>query len=309
MCNPTQTLTEKGVQLKDKIIKKLLDLDTGELIEIKEGDKVKITSQKQTEAIQKSYDTKEKNDEIREWSYELGGFIFVLFKYCNQLFKDFEDIKQEDITKLFYLATFVDYNGCLVYNCSFMNKLDMQKNLNISTSCFYEFYSKMIDCEIFLEQNNKIIINQEYFIKGNLVKQIQKQNDYTRVYIRTIRYLYENVSIRQHSQLGNYFKIIPFIHRQQNVLCWNPDEINNQVQLMHVNELKEILGCHRNTVRSFIKNMLSVRLSNGEAILGFFRTEYDEGLSYIIVNPRVFYGGNFNLKGGKQDIIRWFERK
>jgi len=55
--------------------------------------------------------------------------------------------------------------------------------------------------------------------------------------------------------------------------------------------------------------MLKVRLENDEAIIGFWRTDYDEGYSKIIVNPKVFYGGNFNIKGGRQEIIRWFERK
>ena len=74
-------------------------------------------------------------------------------------------------------------------------------------------------------------------------------------------------------------------------------------------DLQQILGCHRHTARKFISDMLKVGLENGEAIVGFWRTDYNEGYSKIIVNPKVFYGGNFNIKGGRQEIIKWFERK
>ena len=74
-------------------------------------------------------------------------------------------------------------------------------------------------------------------------------------------------------------------------------------------DLKEVLSCHRHTARKFISDMLKVRLEDDEAIIGFWRTDYDEGLSKVIVNPKVFYGGNFNIAGGRQEILRWFERK
>ena len=76
-----------------------------------------------------------------------------------------------------------------------------------------------------------------------------------------------------------------------------------------VDDLQTILDCHRHTARKFISDMLKIRLDNDEAIIGFWRTDYDERLSKVIVNPRVFYGGNFKLKNGRQDIIKWFERK
>jgi hypothetical protein len=52
--------------------------------------------------------------------------------------------------------------------------------------------------------------------------------------------------------------------------------------------------------------MLKIRLDNDEAILGFWRTDYDEGFSKVIINPKVFYGGNFKLKDGRNEIMKWF---
>ena len=289
------------------IINTLIDTNTGEYIEMYEGDRLTIVRKQQQEAISKQKETKKKNMELEGWNRELGGFVFVLFKYCDVILKQLPEITPEDITKLFYLATYVDYDGYLVLNHSYMSRQGMNSLLQIHASTFGTFFNKMKKLQIFVQdENDNVKISKRYFVKGEINKKTKEYYDYTRMYVKTIRYLFENVSLRSHKQLGNYFKIIPYIHRQQNVLCWNPDSLRNEIKLMHVKDLKDILGYHRNGVRGFIKDLLSVRLENGESILGFFRTEYDEGKSYIIVNPKIFYGGNFDLDDGKRAVIKWF---
>jgi hypothetical protein len=289
------------------IERELIDKETGEVITVYEGDSLRIVREQQKEAIKLSLETKQLNEEVSEWNEELGGFVFVLFKYCNNLLEQHKEITPEDITKLFYLATYVDYDGYLVYDGQYMTRANMQNILGLSINIFDVFFNKMKKIGIFsVDKCKNIKINKRYFSKGEIDKEIQQYYDYTRVYIDTIRYLYNNVDKRNQKQLGNYFKLIPYIHRQQNTLCHNPSDDISNIKLMTVNELKDILGYHRNGVRGFIKELLSTRLDNNEAILGFFRTEYDEGKSYIIVNPKVFYGGNFKLKNGRNEVIKWF---
>ncbi|MDD4778976.1 MAG: hypothetical protein PHT02_00035 [Tissierellia bacterium] len=234
--------------------------------------------------------------------------MFVLFKYCDEIFKDTPELTPDDITKLFYLATFVDYEGYLIYNDSYLKRKDMNNILCITRNNFDLFFNKMKKLKIFILDENKCVkINKGFFYKGELEKAIQQNYNYTRVYINTVRYLFEHVPKANHKQLGTYFKLIPYIHRQQNTLCWNPECDIVDIYLMHVRDLQEILGYHRNSVRGFINGLLSIRLDNNEAILGFFRTEYDEGKSYIIVNPKVFYGGNFKFEDDKNSIIKLFK--
>lgn len=294
----------------------LLDLETGQLVEVyeqdackivslKDGDKLKVLSSQQLDVIKKNYRDKALNDEMTEWNDELGGFVFVLYKYSNELMSKHKELIPEDVTKLFYLATFVSYDGVLMWENAPMDKKVMREKLGMCKDRFLDFLNKMSNLGIVIVED-VIKINKSYFTKGEIVKEIKKNLDYTRIYVKSIRYLYENVPQRRHGQLGNYFKLIPYIHRQKNVLCHNPNASISEVTPMHVRELQELLGCHRNSVRSFIRDMLSVRLDGNEAILGFFRTEYDEGKSYVIINPKVFYGGNFNLEDGKNSIIKWF---
>lgn len=283
--------------------------DTGEYIQLEEGDKLKIIKKKQIEIIEDKNKNSKMNKEMKEWNEDLGGFIFVLFKYCDNILNQHKEIIVEDITKLFYLATYVNNNGYLVYKNNHMQKDDMQYLLNMSREKFSIFFNKMIKLNIFiLENKNSIKINKEYFTKGSINKDMKKYYDYTRMYIKTIRYLFENVSIRGHKRLGNYFKLIPYMHRQQNVLCWNPEGRVEDIKLMTLYDLKEIIGYSKNGIKGFIKEMLSIRLENGESIIGFFVTDPDFWKSVIIVNPKVFYGGNFNIKDGRDTVTKWFGR-
>ena len=290
-------------------VRRLYDLDTGNIIEVHKGDTLKLIRKDQKNNIEKIIKSKEATKEMKEWNEQLGGFVFVLFKYCDKIFKDYPDITAEDITKLFYLATYVDYGGYLVYEKAYVNRKILKDMLGLSLKAFDLFFNKMKNNNIFTQDEDKnILINKEYFFKGEVNKEVDKHYNYTRVYVNTIRYLFDNVSKSKHKRLGIYFKLIPFIHRQHNTLCWNPDSDKSEIKLMHVRELQELLGYHRNGVRGFIKELLSVKLDNGESILGFFRTEYDEGKSYIIINPKVFYGGNFNLDEGKSSVVKWFSK-
>lgn len=294
------------ISSKKEIVKILADIETGETIEIHKGDKLKITSLEQRNAIQKSIKTKELNELTKEWNSQFGGFVFILFKYSNLILEKNKEITPEDITKLFYLSTYVDYNGFIIYEDSQMNKTTMMKILNIKKRRFDTFFKRMKDANIFIYENKIIKINTDYFIKGVITRDIHLNNNFTRLYINSIRFIYENVNISSHSQLGIYFKLIPYIHRQRNLLCHNPDCYEDDIKLMNVNELKNILGYHRNGVRKFINSLLSIKLNNGESILVSVKNDPDEGKSFIIINPKVIYGGNFDLKKGQQIITKWF---
>ena len=173
--------------------------DTGEYIQLEEGDKLKIIKKKQMDIIEDKNKKSKMNKEMKEWNEDLGGFIFVLFKYCDNILNQHKEIIVEDITKLFYLATYVNNNGYLIYKNKYMQKDDMQYLLDMSREKFNCIFNKMIRLSIFILENKiNIKINKEYFTKGSINKDMKKYYDYTRMYIKTIRYLFENVSIRDH---------------------------------------------------------------------------------------------------------------
>ena len=171
---------------------------------------------------------------------------------------------------------------------------------------FSRFLNTMIKLGIIFKRGNIYQINKQYFIKGVIDRYTKQYNDFTRIYINSVRYLYENIPVKKHKQLGAYFKIIPYIHRQQNTLCWNPDSNVADIKLMSLKELASILGYHENSINRLINTLMDTKLDNGESIVAFISNTKNKSKSYIILNPRIFYGGNFDLPDGIKGIIKWF---
>ena len=287
---------------------KYINLETGEFIEIGKNDRIKIISNKQQEAIDKSKTSNKLNKETKELNKNLGGFVFLLFKYGDEILSQHKEINSEDITRLFYLATYVDFKGYLIYEDGFMIRKCMQELLKMSREKFTNYFNKMKKCEIFIiDEFKNIKINKNYFTKGEIDNEIKEYYGYTRLYINTIRYLFENVIDSNKKRLGNYFKLIPYIHRQSNVLCLNPNSRYEEIQIMTLYELKEIMGYSKNGVRGFINELFSIKLKDGSPMIGFFVMSPDFWKSVVVVNPKIVYGGNYNLDGGVKYFEKWFQ--
>jgi len=283
------------------IRRELKDIKTGEIIKLYEGDR--IIRKSQTEVIHK----KKLNDEVKVFNESLGGFVFVLYRYCDTLFKN---LKEEDVSRLFYIATFVNYEGFIIYEKKKVTKQILGNMLNFSPKNFNIFFDDMKRQNILLEENvnNKsyIKMNMNYFHKGKIVKEISN-NNYGRIYIETIRYLYNNIQPRKRKYLGYLYKIIPYIHREKNILCFNTDAKDGEgLNIIRAADLKEFLGLHRNTIRTFINELVEIRLQDNSNIIVFIKNSKDDNKLPIMINPKIFYGGNLKSVDGK-NILELFK--
>lgn len=309
----------KGVEfihiMENEVQKRLVDFDTGQVYEIKEGDIFSILSKEQRQIIKKKYEKMDVNENMRGYNKELGGFIFLLFKYSDLLLERYDEIDPQDITKLFYLATYVNYEGYLMYDNTnkVMSKKSLMNKIGVTRSKFDTFFKKMVDLGILTYKNKKIRVNNELFFKGSMDEVIKSRKDYTRMYIDSIRYLYNNVHKKSHKRLGNYFKIIPYIHRQENVLCWNPDSHVSNMKTMVLRDLKNILNYEYSSAKEFIRKLFDLKLKEGNHIMGFFHRSINFWDSIIIINPKVVYGGDFmgnkdmSFEENKQRLLKYFE--
>lgn len=233
--------------------------------------------------------------DIQKWNDKNGGFIFLMFLYGQGLFERLDEMLQEDIFKLIYVSTFLEYDSTLK-----INREKMKDLLGLSRNAFDIFFNKMKKIELFKDEEKTITINNQYISKGVLQKYIKQYNDFTRVYINTIRYLYENVPIRKHRQIGSFLKLIPYAHRETNILCWNPISNIEEIKFITLKDFVDILGYSRSNIPKFCNTLRDVKLENGEYIISFIESK-------IIINPRVTYGGNFDIEGGKDTILKWFQ--
>jgi len=238
-------------------------------------------------------DIESNKTDIQKWNDENGGFIFSLFRYNNCLFNGIPDLIQEDIFKIFYISIYLNYDNYLS-----INKKDMNNLLEMSRERFGQFFNKVVNLNILIKDGKLLKLNNLYLSKGALDKKIKQYNDFTRVYINSIKSLYENNNIRKHSQIGALFKLIPYIHRESNILCFNQTDDILEINKIITKDILSILDYHRsNSIKRTFSDIVFI---NNEPIIKFS----DIG---IIINPRVFYGGNFNILGEISGILKWFK--
>lgn len=259
-----------------------LDEETGELINYGRG---RFISEEQDEAIRKKR-AKSAGEE------EQGDFIWSLFKYCKELFPD---LNCPSITRLFYLATFVEYNGNrLIDNKTgeFFTKRQVKRKLMLTDSVFTSFWNDMINNKIIsVDDNGLVILNTALFKKGKIDKRCKK--DFIRVYCDCVRLIYESTSnMRDHAKLAYIFKIIPYVNRKNNIVCFNPEELDdNKVQPMSFGEMCEVIGYDRVNASRLFKDLLKFTV-NGRHLLCYVSLKnYTITGAFVIINPNIYYGG------------------
>lgn len=283
---------------------------TGEIVEVYEGDSVRIIKDKHKNIIENKKYIKKLDDNMKLYNDFYGGFVFSIFKYHNLILDNFKDINESDITRLFYIATFVDYNGYLIFDGNKVVKNDLKLKIKLTKSYFYQFFMKMIKSGLLLEDDDNFIkVNRKYFYKGEIDKKLFKSYSFTRVYINTIRYLYENINSNDCKYLGYLFKMIPYIHYETNILCWNPDCNYKDIDVILTGDLPELLNSHNNTVKNMINGLLKIKLKNKKTAITFIKNNVNDNKLPIIINKEIFYAGKFDLPNGQKYIDKWFEVK
>ena len=293
---------------KKEFVKGIIDFKKNKFTPLNDKDIIKIITPKQIAAFKEIRERSIVKEEAKIFNERLGGFIFIFFKYADKLFENNKDILPSDITKLFYLATFVNYEGCLICEQAPMIKSKMRELLDLTLQTFNAFYERMKKSGIIIEGEGFIKINENYFHKGRVDLAIKEDRGFTRAYINSIRFLYKNVDKRKHEILGNYFKIIPYIHQKNCILCWNPQTDKEDIKPLSAKDLQNILGLHRNSIRKFINELLSVRLNDGSSILIFIKNQVDDNKLPVYVNPKLFYSGDFNPEDKEKITSPLFSR-
>lgn len=271
--------------------KRIIDLETGEYKDYTKDD-LQITTLKDRIRKQEAIEGEKKKHLIRTYNADISHFIFFVYQYCRLNDK----LDQKDMTRLIMTASYVNYKGYLMSdNSKAITKNQLMKILKLSKKYFYEFWNKIEELKIVSEENGKIYLRKSLFFKG-VVKENQKYiqgKKLTRLYIDNIRYLYNNIAISQHKQLGIIFMLIPYINHYHNILCMNPNEsIIDDVEVMTLKKLAEILGYNASYIRQLKKELLKIKLEDGSKLITFVEKEIGEEKKQIIINPEVIYGDN-----------------
>ena len=276
-----------------KIIK-ILNTETGELKEFTEQDGFKYSTNETREIIRSKQDQQQKKEFFQTYTNEYGGFIFSIFKHCKE-FSKHKELNQSDLARLIMLATYINYKGILVLsNVKAMNKNNMNQILKLGDRTFWEFYNKLIKLNIIYQEDENLYLNKKYFFKGEVSvhKAYTKQKDYTRLYINSIRFLYNNVSAAKHKHLGLIFRMIPYINLRWNLLCINPTENDLEIiNIITLGELAELFDYDKKYLFQLRKDLLNIKLKDGSNIISFVECDTDITKKKVCINPQIIFGG------------------
>ena len=258
-----------------------IDDETGEATELIG----RFISEEQDKAIQRKR-LKKIGEEDQD------DFIWSLFTYCGSLFPD---LSCPSVTRLFYIATFVEYDGNRLTDddgYTFLNKRQLKRKLGLTDKVFTDFWREMNDKQILSENADKdVVVNTNLFKKGNIDNRCRK--DFTRVYCNCVRYIYESCkNIRDHTKLAYIFKIIPYVNRKTNVVTYNPEEMDTKKIIpMTIGDFCDAIGYNRNQASRLFKELLKYKVRDKHIMCYVAIDNFNITGMFVIINPDIYYGG------------------
>ena len=237
-------------------------------------------------------------DELRRYQNKLGGFVNVMFVNNELLFNDI--LNPQDTFRFIFLSTHLDYNTNLLVKKGLCNeKIPMNKNdiyfkMKLSKRTFEYFWTNLLENECIYEVENKVYINPKYFTKG---KQEKDVNQFSRIYIETIRFLYEGSNSRNHRNLGYIMKLLPKMNYKTNFIVHNPNEDN--ILNLQPYTLKDIcddlkMSIDKSNMRKFYKTLNETTVEmEGRKYKVFSKITTDDKYDFYLINPLIAYKGKY----------------
>lgn len=237
--------------------------------------------------------------EFNHHQNRLGGFVNVMFINNKLLFGNI--LNPQDTFRFVFLSTFLDYETNLLVTRGVCNtKREITKNeimieMKLNKKTFGRFWSNLIENNFIYEVENKTYVNPEYFIKGEVPKEYNKE--YSRIYIDTIRTLYYCSDSKNHRSLGYIMKLLPKMNYKTNFIVHNPNE--NEISKLIPYSLKEIclelhLSTHKKCMNDFYKNLNEATITMEDKTYKVFTSvTIDKKYDFYIINPLVTYKGRY----------------
>lgn len=308
---------------KTKNITRVITFDSNDNVVndfmINENEEVQIVKKKR-ELTDSQIKILQLKKDKEEWNKELGGFVTMYYIKNELLFSNL-DLEIANISRIIYLATYMDYNSSqsnlLIKHgknnrIEPLNRKDIGQLLNIKDRTLDMFLKNVKENNLLFEENKMYYINPEYFTKGEVKF---NPSEYTRLYINTVRDLFERTTSRQHKQLSYIFQLIPKLHYETNILCHNPHETDlSQVRKMNLKDIACWLNVNtddnKNTNRLKRDLLKYYLMRNGEKhyALKYVIVQSSTGaIDYFVVNPEIVWSGN-NIEQIKEIVqLQFFQ--
>ena len=212
---------------------------------------------------------------------------------------------------LIMLSSFLDYDNVLRKgNNQLMYRSDLPKILDTSKSTVSKFTNALQNENILIVNDDGTMrINPERIYRGKVKKPTGRASfNTTRIYINACRELYYSCDKKNRSKLSYVYRLLPWIDFKHNVLCWNPDEENEEeLKLMSLGDYADVIGYGRDHAKSLCRDLFSFKLYGKPVILIVYSGDFKR--ASVLINPSLAYAGHdvgimrdfFNAQADKEE--------
>lgn len=262
----------------------VLDGETGEILE-----SARVLTAEQQQIIKSKKERKEElyfTKKLTEIEY---GNFFWMFYNINQ--RIFPMLSNSTITRLIYLATYINYDTEKISydNGKTINEDNILDLLRISRAQYFRFKKEITESGIVSLKDGEFYLNTSIFKKGKLTFNYEGDETAVKMYINSIREIYETADVESHQSLYYFYNLIPYINREWNIVCTNPFETDkSKIDFITLGEFADIINFDRKSIKRLKKLLWSMRFNEGRSLMVNFIAHPDDDKWKIFVNPRIF---------------------
>lgn len=261
-------------------------IDTSQYIELEPGDR--ILSKNQQEFLQK------KNARYQDQT----GFVWLHFQYGTNL--EFP-VDKAVAVRFLYFGTACGIDGIIQNNKLMKAKLSLDKNQQTA------FMKQTLQSGLLQKNGSAFFVNSQILSWGEYTA----DSDHIRIFSQYFRRLCESTKSQAELKRIFYFiQMIPYLNRKTNILSHNQIEQDpERIAYMSFSEFCRNINYNTAHVAKLKKQLSAFRVDD-ELVIGFFNniTELTPGSSNVILNPKLFYGGDRTI-GYYKEICALFENE
>ena len=258
-----------------------------------------LYSAEDREMAKQRYQTTINNEELKRYTRLHGGFSMLRTDkdYLNSL-------SPATAGRLVYLSTHIDYNNdpkkcCVSKLVVIKNKIkypikksDLNDILRLKKTATQAFFNECSKAGFIEDHGSEGLLLIGPFYKGGGRKSDKK----AKLYCNTIQDLYGKLDSKGHKYFGYVAKLIPYINKEWNYVCKNPEE--QDIRKIHPFNMKEICSeldlseKHTNRLKEAWNRAIFDYGGYKQSLCAFVSSNTNYGTqTSIIVNPHLIYSG------------------
>lgn len=218
---------------------------------------------------------------------DLGNFLFA------HLSADYSPLSDQTLARLVYLATYIKRGTTQLYRARKPIKYcDLPAMLGLSQKTVDRLTEEAKDF-INVSEEGYVSVLGDVLTCGKLKK--NEFVDLQMLYCETIQHLYIHTPKSKHALLGMFFRLLPYVNHEYNVLCQNPyEEDIDSIIPLSLKDFCSLAGYNYSKISVLRKELKKLTFAVGgkqELFCSFVDAGLGAERTWVFVNPHILYSG------------------